>query len=130
VLSETALASDGVQQQQQQAELMVGSRVRQDESTTSAVSEHVSTVSEAMSGGVREMSLKQLPSTPAAAPADTDGRHHCSWRPPARPTDRPTSHYALIIARRARAPVLQLCQESVNKRQNGRRRQHRAAHTH
>jgi len=88
VLSETALASDGVQQQQQQqAELMVGSRVRQDESTTSAVSEHVSTVSEAMSGGVREMSLKQLPSTPAAAPADTDGRHHCSLRPPARPTD-------------------------------------------
>ena len=128
MLSETALASDGVQQQQQQqqAELMVGSRVRQDESTTSAVSEHVSTVSEAMSGGVREMSLKQLPSTPAAAPADTDGRHHCSWHQPARPTDLSLriNHCA------ARAPVLQLCQESVNKRQNGRRRQHRAAHTH
>jgi len=76
-ISETTVTSDGVQQQQQ---LLVGSRFRL-ESTTAGETDLSGTVSMlpaiSAAAGVKEMSLKQLPSTRASAAASNGWYRVC-----------------------------------------------------
>jgi len=115
-IGETTVTLDGAQEQLQQ--LLVGSRFRL-KSTTAGESDISRTVSmlSAISAAVvvKDMSLKQLPSTPSSATAG-NGWYRVCLMPAAcfRAPPQSTPHNAFIIPSVNSAMLL--CQETVNKR--------------